>query len=145
VAESVDWTFDQFHEFNVQPASQLENKPVMVIAETGWPTVGSNTHIKDLVLIFIDGTRALLTLHGERGVGPLPLLRTSRYSSTPSCAEQTGLTIPTSSSNSWMDCGKRSDLEGLKGAGVCLPASEYLYIPTRKKFCLTSFLSSAAS
>jgi len=37
--EAAPWVFKFFDETNVQPASQLPNKPKMYIAETGWPTV----------------------------------------------------------------------------------------------------------
>ncbi|KAF5364275.1 hypothetical protein D9756_000750 [Leucocoprinus leucothites] len=36
------WVFKFFDETNVQPASQLPNKPKMYIAETGWPTKSSD-------------------------------------------------------------------------------------------------------
>lgn len=40
--EAAPWVFKFFDETNVQPASQLPNKPKMYIAETGWPTKSSD-------------------------------------------------------------------------------------------------------
>ena len=37
--DAASWVFSFFEETNVEPASQLSNKPQMYIAETGWPTV----------------------------------------------------------------------------------------------------------
>ncbi|KAF9452419.1 glycoside hydrolase family 17 protein [Macrolepiota fuliginosa MF-IS2] len=39
---AANWVFNFFDETNVQPASQLPNKPKMYIAETGWPTKSSD-------------------------------------------------------------------------------------------------------
>ncbi|KXN87974.1 putative glucan endo-1,3-beta-glucosidase btgC [Leucoagaricus sp. SymC.cos] len=39
---AASWVFKFFDETNVQPASQLPNKPKMYIAETGWPTKSSD-------------------------------------------------------------------------------------------------------
>ncbi|KAJ3564840.1 hypothetical protein NP233_g8028 [Leucocoprinus birnbaumii] len=41
-ADAAPWVFKFFDETNVQPASQLPNKPKMYIAETGWPTKSSD-------------------------------------------------------------------------------------------------------
>ncbi|KAF9260088.1 glycoside hydrolase [Marasmius fiardii PR-910] len=42
VETAANWTFSFFQDTNVQPASQLPNKPQMSIAETGWPTKSSD-------------------------------------------------------------------------------------------------------
>ncbi|TFK28861.1 glucan 1,3 beta-glucosidase [Coprinopsis marcescibilis] len=41
-AESAQWVFDFFDEFNVRPAAALANNPEMYIAETGWPTAATD-------------------------------------------------------------------------------------------------------
>jgi exo-beta-1,3-glucanase (GH17 family) len=38
VDQAAGWTWDFFETQNVQPASELPNKPTMSIAETGWPS-----------------------------------------------------------------------------------------------------------
>ncbi|KAL1660130.1 glycoside hydrolase family 17 protein [Schizophyllum commune] len=40
--DAASWVFSFFEETNVEPASQLSNKPQMYIAETGWPTKSSD-------------------------------------------------------------------------------------------------------
>ncbi|ESK95077.1 glycoside hydrolase family 17 protein [Moniliophthora roreri MCA 2997] len=42
IQDAASWTNQFFQETNVQPASQLPNKPKMYIAETGWPTKSSD-------------------------------------------------------------------------------------------------------
>lgn len=42
IDQAAAWTASYFDQTNVQPASQLPNKPKMYIAETGWPTQSSS-------------------------------------------------------------------------------------------------------
>ncbi|EFP76608.2 uncharacterized protein PGTG_02069 [Puccinia graminis f. sp. tritici CRL 75-36-700-3] len=45
VEQSAGWTWQFFQDFDVNVCAQAPNKPVMYIAETGWPTASDNASI----------------------------------------------------------------------------------------------------
>ena len=51
--DAASWVFSFFEETNVEPASQLSNKPQMYIAETGWPTVSSYASVTQRLALIV--------------------------------------------------------------------------------------------